>query len=75
MAARQEAAERKRGGGESGSTERSKFGSFVKVMGVCNAEGSKIVMGAGNTKIAAETKAPSGSWQQDMEQAVMLNVL
>jgi hypothetical protein len=74
IAARQAAAERNRGGGESGATERSKSGSFVTMMGVCNADGSKMVIGAGNTKTEEATNALSGSWQQDMEQAVIPNI-
>jgi hypothetical protein len=54
--------------------EQSKSGSFVKAIGVCSAEGSRILRGAGNTKTTEETKARSGSWQQDMEQVVMPNV-
>ena len=54
--------------------ERRKSGSFVKAMGECSVEGSKILIGAGETKTTEETKARSGLWQQDTVQAVMPDI-
>jgi hypothetical protein len=73
-AARQAAAETKRGGGESGSMERRKFTGFANSMGeVIIADGAAATTG-GSTKAIEVNRERSESWQQDMAQAIIPDI-
>jgi hypothetical protein len=71
MAARQAAAETKRGGGERGSTERGKSSAIADSIGEIIAAGAATATGWGSTKAIEVVSERSESWQQDMEQAII----
>src|SRR5260370_18931116 len=74
-AAPQAAAETKRGGGERGSRERGKSEGFENVIGDLIAAPGVAVTDAGSTKAIEVNSERSESWQQEMEQAVIPDML
>jgi hypothetical protein len=69
-AARQAAAEMKRGGGEIGSMERGESMVFASSTGEVTAADGAAATAVGNTKAIGVTSERSESWQQDMAQAI-----
>jgi hypothetical protein len=74
MAARQAAAETKRGGGARGSMERRKFAGFANSMGEMIVTDGAAATSAGSTKAIEVNRERSESWQQDMAQATIPDI-